>query len=50
MIASRNKDNKQLRTDFDKWKKEAQSKIKLYKKGELSEEELYNWMIENKDK
>lgn len=50
MIASRNKENKQLRIDFDNWKKEAQSKIKLYKKGNISEDELYNWMIENKDK
>ena len=48
MIASRNKEDKQLRKDFDKWKKEAQAKIKLYKQNKLSENELYNWMIENK--
>ncbi len=48
MIASRNKENKQLRVDFDKWKKGAQAKIKLYKQGKLSEDELYKWMIENK--
>lgn len=48
MIASRNKENKQLRVEFDKWKKEAQAKIKLYKQGKLSEDELYKWMIENK--
>ena len=39
---------KQLKKDFDKWKKEAQEKIKLYKKGKLDEDTLYNWMIENK--
>ena len=48
MIVSRNKDNKQLKKDFDKWKKEAQEKIKLFKKGKLDEDTLYNWMIENK--
>lgn len=48
MIVSRNKDNKKLKKDFDKWKKEAQAKIKLFKQGKLEEEKLYNWMIENK--
>lgn len=33
---------------FDKWKKEAQARIKLFKQGKLEEEKLYNWMIENK--
>ncbi len=48
MIVSRNKDNKQLKKDFDKWKKDAQDKIKLFKQGKLDEDTLYNWMIENK--
>ena len=48
MIVSRNKENKQLKKDFDKWKKDAQDKIKLFKQGKLEEEKLYNWMIENK--
>ena len=48
MIVSRNKENKQLKKDFDKWKKEAQARIKLFKQGKLEEEKLYNWMIENK--
>lgn len=48
MIVSRNKENKQLKKDFDKWKKEAQDKIKLFKQGKLEEDKLYNWMIENK--
>ena len=48
MNASRNPDNKRLRKEFDKWKKEAQAKIKLYKQGKLTEEKLYEWMIENK--
>ena len=48
MTVYRNKENKQLKKDFDKWKKEAQEKIKLFKKGKLDEDTLYNWMIENK--
>ena len=48
MIVSRNKDNKQLNKDFDNWKKDAQSKIKLFKQGKLDEDTLYKWMIENK--
>lgn len=48
MIVSRNKENKELKKEFDKWKKEAQEKIKLFKQGELEEYVLYNWMIENK--
>ena len=48
MTVYRNKENKQLKKDFDKWKKEAQEKIKLFKKGKLDENTLYNWMIENK--
>lgn len=48
MTVYRNKENKQLKKNFDKWKKEAQEKIKLFKKGKLDEDTLYNWMIENK--
>ena len=48
MNVYRNKDNKQLKKDFDEWKKEAQAKIKLFKQGKLEEDVLYNWMIENK--
>ena len=32
MTVYRNQENKQLKKDFDKWKKEAQEKIKLFKK------------------
>lgn len=48
MNVYRNKENKQLKKDFDKWKKEAQARIKLFKQGKLDEDTLYNWMIENK--
>ena len=48
MIVSRNREDKELKKEFDKWKKEAQEKIKLFKQGKLEEDVLYNWMIENK--
>ena len=48
MAVGRNKDNKQMKKDFDKWKKEAQAKIKLFKQGKLDEDALYKWMEENK--
>lgn len=48
MTVYRNKENKQLKKDFDKWKKEAQAKIKLFKQRKLEEENLYNWMNENR--
>ena len=48
MAVYRNKENKQLKKDFDRWKKEAQAKIKLFKQGKLEEDKLYNWMNENK--
>jgi len=45
---SRNKENLELKQKFDIWKTIAQSKIKQYKHGIITEEELYEWMIENK--
>lgn len=47
-VVSRNKDNKKLKEEFDKWKKLAQNKVKEYKQGILTEDELYKWMMENK--
>lgn len=48
MNVYRNKNDKQLKKSFDEWKKEAQTKIKLFKKGKLDEDTLYKWMVENK--
>lgn len=48
MIVSRKREDKELKKKFDKWKKEAQEKIKLFKQGKLEEDVLYNWMIKNK--
>ena len=48
MIAQRNKDSKQIQKDFDKWKKEAKEKINQMKKGKITEDGVYNWLVENK--
>ena len=45
---SRNRENKKLKEDFDKWKKAAQAEIKKFKQNRIAEEELYNWMIKYK--
>ena len=48
MIAQRNKDSKHIQKEFDKWKKEAKEKINQMKKGKLTEDEVYKWLVENK--
>lgn len=48
MVVYRNKNDKKIKKDFDKWKNEAQSRIKKFKKGEITEDELYKWIINNK--
>ena len=48
MVVYRNKEDKKIKKGFDKWKKEAQAKIKLFKQGKLDEDALYKWMEENK--
>lgn len=48
MEVARSDNNKKLKKDFDCWKKIAQGKIKDYKQGKITEDELYKWMIENK--
>lgn len=48
MYSSRNKEDKQIKKEFDTWKKEAQAKIKEYKNGNMEQEELLEWMKENK--
>ena len=48
MEVARSDNNKKLKKDFDSWKKLAQSKIRDYKQGKVTEDELYRWIIENK--
>ena len=48
MEVARSNNNKELKTLFENWKKTARTKIKEYKQGKITENELYNWMIQNK--
>ena len=44
----KNKDNKKIANDFESWKKQAKEKIIKLKHGELTEDEVYEWLQENK--
>lgn len=48
MAVGRNKDNKQMKKDFDKWKKDAKDKVNKLKRGILTEDEVYEWLLNNK--
>ena len=48
MIAQRNKESKNIQNDFNKWKKDAKEQINKLKKGRLTEDEVYKWLVENK--
>jgi len=45
---SRNKDNKQMKKEFDEWKKISKDKVNKLKQEQLTEDEVYEWLIENK--
>ncbi len=48
MAVGRNKDNKQMKKDFEKWKKDAKDKVNKLKHGVLTEDEVYEWLVNNK--
>ena len=48
MQVRKDKENKKLVKDFDKWKKQAKEKINDMKKGKLTENEVYEWILRNK--
>ena len=48
MAVGRNKDNKQMKKEFDKWKKDAKDRVNKLKHGVLTEDEVYEWLKENK--
>ena len=48
MAVGRNKDNKQMKKDFDKWKKDAKDRVNKLKHGLLTEAEVYEWLLNNK--
>ena len=48
MIAQRNKDSKTIQKEFEQWKKEAKDKVNKMKKNKLAEDEVHEWLVENK--
>ena len=48
MQVRKNKENKKLAEDFENWKKQAKEKISQMKKGKLTENEVYEWILKNK--
>ena len=48
MQVRKDKKNKKLAQNFEFWKKNAKEKINQMKKGELSENEVYEWILKNK--
>ena len=48
MIAQRYKDNKVIQKEFDLWKKQAKEKVNKMKKGKITEDKVYKWLVENK--
>ncbi len=48
MAVGRNKDNKQMKKDFEKWKKDAKDRVNKLKHGVLTEDEVYEWLLNNK--
>lgn len=47
-IINKNKDDKNLKKEFETWKKQAKEKITKLKHGELTEDEVYKWLQKNK--
>lgn len=48
MAVGRNKDNKQMKKDFEKWKKDAKDRVNKLKHEVLTEDEVYEWLTNNK--
>ena len=48
MAVVRNKDNKQMKKDFEKWKKEAKDRVNKLKHEVLTEDEVYELLVNNK--
>ena len=48
MQVRKDKSNTKLAKDFETWKKQAKEKINDMKKGKLTENEVYEWIMKNK--
>lgn len=47
-IVNKNKEDKKLKAEFENWKKQAKEKIIKLKHGELTEDDVYEWLQKNK--
>ena len=47
-MVNKNKNDKNLKKEFESWKKQAKEKITKLKHGELTEDEVYDWILKNK--
>lgn len=48
-MQSKRSDDKQVKLAFENWKQLAKLKIKAFNNNEISEDELLEWMKENKN-
>lgn len=48
MQVRKDKENEKLVKEFENWKKQAKEKINQMKKGKLTENEVYEWILNNK--
>lgn len=48
MQIKKDKENKKIAKDFENWKKQAKQKLNDLKKGKLTENEVYKWILNNK--
>lgn len=48
MQVRKDKENKKIVKEFETWKKQAKEKINLMKKGKLTENEVYDWILKSK--
>ena len=48
MQVRKDKENRKLAKDFETWKKQAKEKINDMKKGKLTENEVYEWILKNR--
>lgn len=48
MQIRKDQSNEKLKSDFETWKKQAKEQINNMKKGKLTEDEVYQWILKNK--
>lgn len=48
IFANKNRQDKKIQKDFENWKKQAKNQISKWKHEEITEDEVYKWILENK--